>query len=142
MNADAATDHRGLRVLDLDECLARLRAAVVGRLAFIHDGDPIVLPVTIGVDGTSVVFRTSWGSKLQAAGDSGPVALEVDDIDPAAGTGWSVLVKGAASVEYDGELAHRWDRLGVPRWLDTGGETFWVRLTAEEISGRELVAPS
>lgn len=138
--SDTTVDHRGLRVLDLEECLERLRGAAMGRLAFVHDGEPVVLPVTIGLDGTTVVFRTSWGSKLQVAGDTGPVALEVDEVDPSRGWGWSVVVKGTAALEYDPALTARWDALGVPLWVDTGGDTFWVRVTAEEISGREIVA--
>lgn len=140
MPADIATDHRGLRVLDLDECLERLRGHCLARVAFIHDGEPVVLPVAYGLDGATLVFRTSWGSKLQVAGDTGPVAVEVDDIDVTAGAGWSVLVKGTAALEYDDELTTRWEQLGVPYWLDTDVDLFWVRVSAEEISGRELVA--
>lgn len=140
MITDTTIDHRGLRVLDLEECLVRLRGAVVGRIAFVHEGEPVVLPITIGLDGTSVVFRTSWGSKLQMAGDTGAVAVEVDEIDVERGAGWSVLVKGTAALEYDATLTARWERLGVPMWLDPTAETFWVRVSAEEISGRELVA--
>jgi nitroimidazol reductase NimA-like FMN-containing flavoprotein (pyridoxamine 5'-phosphate oxidase superfamily) len=146
METDVAKDRRGLRVLGLDDCLDRLRTAVVARLAFIHDGEPVVLPVTFGLDGTTVLFRTSWGSKLQAAGDNNAVAVEVDEIDQEKGRGWSVLVKGTAAIEYDTERAERWDReLDIPYWLPDGPgsvDTFWVRVTAEEISGRELVAPS
>lgn len=140
MTTDVSTDHRGMRVLDLDECLEKLGSAVFGRLAFSHDGGLDVLPVTFGMDGTAVVFRTSWGSKLQAAGDRRLVALEVDDIDPALGIGWSVVVKGTATIEYDNAVTGPWTRLGVPYWLADGAETFWVRIVSEEISGRELVA--
>lgn len=139
MQAERSLDHRGLRVLTLEECLDRLRSGVVARLAFIHDGEPVVLPVTYGLDGTSVVFRTSWGSKLQVAGDTGAVAIEVDDIDTRTGTGWSVVVKGTAAVEYDRERSARWDLLHVPYWLGSEEDVFWVRVTAMEISGRELV---
>ena len=128
-----------MRVLDLDECLERLRSASLGRLAFIHDGDLVVLPVTFGVDGTSVVFRTTWGSKLQAAGDATPVAFEVDSYDLDAGLGWSVVVKGSATTEYDPGLTGPWSRLGVPYLLPDRGDTFWVRVLGEEISGREIL---
>ena len=139
MTSGLSTDHRGMRVLDLDECLERLRSTSLGRLAFSHDGDLVVLPVTFGMSGTSVVFRTSWGSKLQAAGDAQPVAFEVDDFDLEAGTGWSVVVKGSASTEYDTVLTGPWSRLGVPYLLPDTGDTFWVRVVGEEISGREIL---
>lgn len=141
MTPSGAFDHRGLRVLALQECLDRLHGAVVARLAFVHDGELSVLPVTFGVDGTTLVFRTSWGSKLHIAGDNGAVALEVDDFDPASGSGWSVLVKGTASIEYDADATKRWDQLGVPAWLAAEVETFWVRVTPDDISGRELMGP-
>lgn len=128
-----------MRVLALDECLERLRTATLGRLAFTHDGDIVVLPVTFGMDGTSVVFRTTWGSKLQAAGDRQPVAFEVDDFDLERGSGWSVVVKGSATTEYDTALTGPWTRLGVPYLLPDTGDTFWVRVVSEEISGREIL---
>jgi nitroimidazol reductase NimA-like FMN-containing flavoprotein (pyridoxamine 5'-phosphate oxidase superfamily) len=133
------TDRRGLRVMGLDECLERLGSAVIGRVAFVHDGEPVVLPVTFGLDGATVVFRTSWGAKLQAAGQVGPVVLEADEVDRDEGTGWSVVVKGTAAVEYEAGPTERWEQLGVPYWLDPADETFWVRITAEEVSGRELL---
>lgn len=139
MTADVSTDHRDLRVLSLDECLERLDRTVVGRVAFLDHGEPVVLPVVFGRDGTALVFRTSWGSKLRAAGDEGSVAIEVDEIDEATGHGWSVLVKGTASVVYDNELTERWDGLGLPFWLPGGQDLFWVRVTTEEISGREII---
>lgn len=128
-----------MRVLDLEECLERLRSTSLGRLAFTHDGDPVVLPVTFGMDGTTVVFRTTWGSKLQVAGDATPVAFEIDDFDLEAGSGWSVVVKGTASTEYDPALTGPWGRLGVPSLLPDLGDSFWVRVVSEEISGREIL---
>lgn len=38
------TDHRGLRILGLDECLQRVAAAPMGRIAFGHDGELVVRP--------------------------------------------------------------------------------------------------
>lgn len=146
MDADVVRDRRGLRVLGFDECLDRLRSATLARLAFVHDGEPVILPVNVGLDGATLLFRTSWGSKLQAAGDNTVVAVEVDEVDRAAGVGWSVVVKGTASIEYDPELAEQWDRdLDVPYWFAEGPgspDTFWVRVMAEEVSGREIVAPT
>ena len=69
----AATDRRGLKVLGFDECLQRLRDAVVGRVGFLRDGEIAVLPVNHVVDGMDIAFRTSWGSKLQIAADAGLV---------------------------------------------------------------------
>ena len=49
-------DHSGLGVLSREECLRRLRAARVGRVALIDQGEPVILPVNHAVDGAAVVF--------------------------------------------------------------------------------------
>jgi CBS domain-containing protein len=138
VRVEGPTDHRGLRVLSLERCVERLRQAPVGRLAFIHDGDPVVLPVNHGLDELDVVFRTTWGSKLQLAQSSGPVAFEVDGVDENRETGWSVLVKGTASIVYESSDLERLERLGVGAWAGVGDDAFWVRIRAQEITGREV----
>jgi CBS domain-containing protein len=132
-------DHRGLRVLGLDECLDRLRQASIGRLAFIRDGGPVILPVNHGLDEVGVVFRTTWGSKLLMAEQQGPVAFEVDGVDEDHETGWSVLVTGSASIVYDSDDASRLDQLGLRSWAGPDEDALWVRILAEDISGREIM---
>ena len=44
----------------------------------------------------AIVFRTTTGSKLEAAGRRAAVAFEIDGWDDETQTGWSVLVKGTA----------------------------------------------
>jgi CBS domain-containing protein len=132
-------DHRGLRVLGLDECLDLLRQAPMGRVALVHNGEPIVIPVNYGVDNMSVVFRTTWGSKLVAAQQQSLVAFEVDHADEARRGGWSVLVTGRASIVSDAEDVDRLERLGVPAWIEVDEDTLWVRITPNEISGRAIV---
>jgi hypothetical protein len=135
-------DHRGLRVLGFEECLERLRAAPVGRLAFVHTGEPVVFPVNHAVDGVDVVFRTSWGSKLQVAEDSGVVAYEVDGYDSRSESGWSVVVKGRAQLVYESADTDRYDQLGLRSWADPEGRGFWVRIRPVEITGREVIPPA
>jgi CBS domain-containing protein len=135
---DRPVDHRGLAVLSLDACLERLRSTPVGRFAFVVRGAPVVLPVNHGVDGTSVVFRTTWGSKLQIAQATERVAFEADRFDAATGSGWSVLVQGTAEAVYEDADIERYARLGVRSWAGDEGDMVWVRLRPDEISGREL----
>jgi CBS domain-containing protein len=131
-------DHRGLVVLTLEDCLARLRSAPVGRLAFVQDGAPVVLPVNHAVDGTTVVFRTTWGSKLEVARSAGPAAFEVDGFDPMTRTGWSVLVRGTVSAVYDWHDIERYEALVPPAWVGIDLDPMWVALRADEITGREI----
>jgi CBS domain-containing protein len=137
----AATDRRGLVVLGLDECLRRLATTPVGRVAFVVAGAPIVLPVNHGLDGTSIVFRTTWGSKLQVAQGGGAVAFEVDGFEHTTRTGWSVLVRGKASPVYESYDVQRYDALGVRPWagIEPEDDAVWIRIRAEEITGREIL---
>jgi nitroimidazol reductase NimA-like FMN-containing flavoprotein (pyridoxamine 5'-phosphate oxidase superfamily) len=135
------TDHRGLRVLGFEECLERLRTAPVGRLALVHTGEPVVFPVNHAIDGVDVVFRTSWGSKLELAETSGVVAYEVDGYDSLSESGWSVVVKGTAQLVYEDADTDRYDLLGLRSWADPEGRGFWVRIRPVEITGREVIPP-
>jgi uncharacterized protein len=132
-------DRRGLRVLGMETCLARLRAVRVGRVAFPDDGAVVVLPVNHLVDGDSVVFRTTWGSKLHRAADGGSMSYEVDDHDVDTRSGWSVLVTGRAEI-LRGAEADRVDADAPPSWTPFT-DVSWVRIRAEEVSGRELTPP-
>ena len=135
------TDHRGLRVLGLEECLERLLTTPVGRLAFMNEGEPVVFPVNHAVDGVDVVFRTSWGSKLLVAETSGTVAYEVDGYDSPSESGWSVVVKGTAQLVYENVDTDRYNQLGLRSWPDREGLGFWVRIRPVEITGREVIPP-
>lgn len=136
--AESGTDRLGLRVLDLDECVERLTRTPVGRIAFVSSGDLVVFPVNHAVDGMSVVFRTRFGSKMEVATSAGHVAFEVDGYDPAAETGWSVVLKGRAELVYDEADTRRYDDLGLRSWADPEGRGQWVRIRPDEVSGREL----
>jgi nitroimidazol reductase NimA-like FMN-containing flavoprotein (pyridoxamine 5'-phosphate oxidase superfamily) len=136
---DGPTDRRGLRVLDLEECLSRTAHHEVGRVAFASDGDMTILPVTYLLDGAGVSFLTTWGSKLQVAADGGRMAFEVDETDPATRTGWSVLFQGSASIVEDPARISRLDARLPGLWVPAGTRTFWVHLRPDSVSGREIV---
>ena len=138
---DGPRDHRGLRVLTLDECARYLRATLVGRIAFLHEGEPVIFPVNYAVDGLDVVFRSTWGSKLEHAQHAGIVAFEVDGSDDEARLGWSVLVSGVAEVVYDEQESERLDRLALRGWAPASEPTFWVRIRAEQVTGRAIDPP-
>jgi hypothetical protein len=140
-SAKQPTDHRGLRVLELEECLIRLRTTPVGRLAFMSEGEPVIFPVHHAVDGVDVVFQTSWGSKLQVAEASGIVAYEVDGYDTPSESGWSVVVKGTAQLVDDSVDTDRYEQFGLRSWATLEGGPFWVRIRPIEITGREIIPP-
>jgi uncharacterized protein len=138
MSDETATDRHGLEVIGLEECLTLLASRPYGRLAYLDAGSPSIVPVNHLVDGSSIVIRSLDGGKLGAAIFERPVAFELDDIDFTTRTGWSVLVRGRA------EVVDEADTEGYAKWLDSwavreGSRTTWVRIVADEVSGRRLV---
>ena len=74
----------------------RLQRARVGRLGYVDDDGPAVVPINIAVDAQQrIVFRTAADGQL-ARLDHRQVAIEVDGIDAGRRTGWSILVRGIA----------------------------------------------
>lgn len=128
-------DHAGLEVIPYDECLRLLARSPVGRFAFAAYGEVVVLPVNHALDGDDVVFRTSYGLKLDAAEDGSHVAFEVDHFDADFRRGWSVLVSGVAERVYDDAEIDRLERLGVRPWVDAPRDA-WVRIRPLSITGR------
>lgn len=132
------TDHTGMRVLTLQDCLARLGSAPVGRVAFALDGEIAVLPVNHTLDGLDICFRTAGGSKIQAAIDGDRVSFQVDGFDPARRWGWSVLVHGRASLVEDEQEAARLVSISRPPWVAMDPEsTRWIRISTRDVTGRE-----
>ncbi len=80
-----------IELLSADECRELLETRDVGRLAVIVGGYPEVFPVNYVV--VRVVIRTDAGVKLRHARFE-RVCFQVDELNPARRTGWSVLVKG------------------------------------------------
>lgn len=137
-----ATDHTGLRILGLDDCLRRLAETPVGRIAFPLDGELAILPVAHTMDAVDVCFRTTGDSKLQTAIDHDRVAYEVDGFDAGSRTGWSVLVQGTAVIEDDDDCIRRLDRNARLPWVvDPTRASTWVRVRSQSITGRELGDP-
>jgi uncharacterized protein len=133
-------DDEGTRLEELarEECLHLLRdQSYVGRLGFVADDRPLVLPVNYMVDGDSVVFSTMVGTKLSALSSGTRVAFEIDEHHALYHAGWSVLVQGTAREVTDpGELARL--RRGPLRSWARGAREHWVRISIDEISGRRL----
>jgi nitroimidazol reductase NimA-like FMN-containing flavoprotein (pyridoxamine 5'-phosphate oxidase superfamily) len=139
MSDEPTTDRHGLEVIGLEECLTLIASRPFGRLAYLDAGAPSIVPVNHLVDGSSVVIRSLDGGKLGAAIFERPVAFELDDLDLTTRTGWSVLVRGRAEIVEGPETE------GYEKWLDSwavrdGARTTWVRIVADEVSGRRLSA--
>lgn len=121
-----------------DECLQLLSQRSVGRLAVVRKGRPLVFPVNYAFDGEVVVFRTDPGQKLSGS-PLRKIAFQIDDVDEATGTGWSVLLQG-----YGYEITNAVDqrseaRLKLPVTPMVPGERrHWIEIIPETITGRRI----
>jgi nitroimidazol reductase NimA-like FMN-containing flavoprotein (pyridoxamine 5'-phosphate oxidase superfamily) len=130
-------DRNGLEVLSRDECLRLLGGCTFGRVGVTMGALPAVLPINYRLIGDRIVFRTSGGTKLDAAIRGAVVAFEVDDLEPLAHSGWSVMVTGIAQeVTEPGDLQIV-EAAGVPRWAPAPAEHV-VQISTEMISGRRI----
>src|SRR5688572_4841399 len=87
--------HSSFEVLTHEECVDLLGCEEIGRIAWVSNGRPTLVPVNYAWDGEAVVIRSDAGLKLAEILDN-EVAFEIDRIDRARKQGWSVVVQGAA----------------------------------------------
>ena len=126
-----------LTELGQDECLRLLAGSLIGRVVFTEAALPAAHPVTYLLDGDEVVFRTANGGKLAAATLHHVVAFQVDHVDPATRTGWSVLGVGEAyEVTDPRRLADLADRMPAPWAPIRSGHT--VAIPLQRLTGRVL----
>ena len=129
------------RITD-EECLAHLRTEVVGRIAVIVEGLPVVLPVnyrTVGGDDDPwLVVRTRPGNVIDRA--SRHVAFEIDGIDQTHRWGWSVLVRGSLQ-HLTAEQGALQVLLDTDPWLIEQRDS-WLAVQPTAITGRRLHSPS
>jgi nitroimidazol reductase NimA-like FMN-containing flavoprotein (pyridoxamine 5'-phosphate oxidase superfamily) len=138
-----ATGAPALADLSRDECLRLLGAGQIGRLVVLTGlgNTPVIRPVNYVFDeaSQSVVFRCTEGTKLVTLLRASRAWFEVDEIDPANRTGWSVLIAGVTEPVTDRREIHRLERLGLESWI-AGPESRWVRIRARVVSGRRVAA--
>ena len=126
--------------IPVGECYRLLRTQQVGRLGVNAEHYPLIFPVNYGMDGETIVIRTSPGTKLSAAQHAN-VTFEVDEIDQFARSGWSVLVRGLAEEVTEAhrpELVQRTHDVGVQPWAP-GEHGHWLRLIPHHVTGRRVV---
>lgn len=133
------TDRQGLEIIDYFTCMLLVGHAPVGRVAFMHAGEPLVLPVNHLREGRTVAFRTASGATLDAAIDRRTAAFEVDEYDDVHRTGWSVVMRGRMDLVEDAEEVARLEARELHPWADAVDRPHWVRIRPTEVSGRRIV---
>jgi nitroimidazol reductase NimA-like FMN-containing flavoprotein (pyridoxamine 5'-phosphate oxidase superfamily) len=129
--------------LSEEESLRLAGGSEVGRIGFTGRYGPMILPVNFKLVDGAVVFRTEADSALVEDLRTGipdaeyRVAFEVDEIDGADRTGWSVMIQGAAHyLEEPGERAGA-EAAGIEPWIGGDKETY-IRIRPAFVSGRRI----
>ena len=133
---------RVIEELSEQQCLDLIAGGGIGRIAYTSRFGPAVLPVNYALRDGAVVFRTAEHGPLDEdlrtgiTGADYKVAFQIDDIDPTAKLGWSVLIQGPAHhVTGPEEDAVR--QAGVETWAPGDRELF-VRIIPSRITGRRI----
>ncbi len=130
--------------LSREECLRLLGTAAVGRVVVLTAAEtPVIRPVNFVFDerSQSVVFRCSGGTKLISLLGAARAWFEVDEIDPARRTGWSVIIAGVTEPVTQRHEVARLERLALHSWV-AGSDAHWIRVRARVVSGRRIEAPT
>ncbi len=131
-------DRLGLIVLSDEECWSLVDGTPIGRVAFVSEGEPQILPVNFVLDGHQLAFRSTSGSKFTAAAMRRPVAFEVDGWDVHTRSGWSVLIEGTADLVLDADEEARLEAMGLEPWAVHDRPMEWVKVLPNDISGRRI----
>jgi nitroimidazol reductase NimA-like FMN-containing flavoprotein (pyridoxamine 5'-phosphate oxidase superfamily) len=131
----------GMQHLDRDECLRRLARQQhgVGRLAIIEGARPTIVPVNYAMVEDRIVFRSSPGSKLDAALCGGGAAFEIDEVDDVTGTGWSVVVRGRLEVVTNRRQLMLLAATQLASYVPTE-KKHWIMLHPDTVAGRMIPA--
>ncbi|HVA42363.1 MAG TPA: pyridoxamine 5'-phosphate oxidase family protein [Acidimicrobiales bacterium] len=128
-----------LEELTEEECWALLAGQVVGRLAVVDQGSPVVLPVNYALDSHGISVRTGPGTKLSNA-SLDRVAFEVDQFNSGRQVGWSVLVQGVGIDATDAidPASYRKHTSPPEPWVG-GSKPNRIRIVQPRISGRRIL---
>ncbi len=133
----SAPTARRLETLGPAACLRLLASRYLGRIAYVVDGRPEIIPLNYIVDGDGIVVRLDYGRALDAITASSGVAFEVDHADFAYHTGWSVVAHGTAAEVTDPAEIERLRLLPLRPWAP-GDRANYIRITPTTLTGRRI----
>jgi len=131
---------RRINYVDLtpDECQTLLESRDIGRIGWNAGHGPQIFPVSYACVADLVVFRTSPFGVLSELVRPTQVVFEVDDLDPARHTGWSLIAHGRAqAVASPALLTHLWTVDGAEPWAG-GVRNVFIGITVERLTGRSF----
>ena len=133
------SDGSALEQLSKDECLQLMASVSVGRIIYTRRALPAVELVNFALDHGDIIIRTEGGGKLAAATQHSVVAFEVDRLDAAQQTGWSVTAIGQSQEVTDSGDIARLKAIGLSSWA-AGVRDHFIRISPEILNGRRLLA--
>lgn len=129
----------GPEALSRAEAIVLLGTREVGRLVYTRRALPAVMVVSYAVRDGAVWAWTGSASSLARALRGAVVAFQVDDLDLAARSGWSVLVTGLSETVTDAAQVARARTEGPVPW-SPGFRGTLVRIPLTIVSGRRFGA--
>ena len=121
-----------------DECRLLMASVPVGRVAFVVNGPPLVLPVNFTLMGSEIVIRTAAMAPLaELARANRLVSFEVDEVDEHSRLGWSVLCHGPARISTESGVTDHHAVDLVEPWIG-GDRRAVVVIAPTAISGRRI----
>ena len=123
-----------LTTLDADECRLLLGTRRFGRVGWNSASGVQILPVSYGMVGDTIVFRTMAASPLAELVRPVEVSFQVDDLDDETTTGWSILVHGMSGAPVDQLPAN------MPAPWAPGDRPLVIGIAADHFAGRSIAA--
>ena len=120
------------------ECLEFLSQVSIGRVGASIGALPVILPVHFALFESSVLFRTTPGTKLDTATIGAVIAFQADAYEPTGDAGWSVLLQGVASVVNAEEDQSRAASVPIKPWSSVQSGMHLVSVEATNVSGRRF----
>jgi hypothetical protein len=133
------TDVNGLEVLSRAEAIALLETQEVGRLVYTRRALPAVIPVNYAVRSGGILIWTGSSSSLGQAVRGSVVAFQVDELDRATHSGWSVTVTASAQLVTDEAELEKAHVDGPVPWAP-GIKDHLIRIPLTMVTGRWLGA--
>jgi nitroimidazol reductase NimA-like FMN-containing flavoprotein (pyridoxamine 5'-phosphate oxidase superfamily) len=120
------------------ECNELLAGHHFGRLGVVADGAVSIFPVNYVFSDGRVAIKTDPGTKLSAAA-LGRVGFEIDEVNEASRSGWSVMISGTGydvtdSIDTASEQVRQFP---VDTWVP-GERANWLRIEPTSITGRRI----
>jgi uncharacterized protein len=135
--AGVPIDKSGLEILTEAECFALIQTMPIGRVVYSEWALPVIVAVNFALDGMDIVVRSQRRSRLATQAPGNVVAFEVDDIDVATRSGWSVVMTGRFQLVDRPAEIRRLDAIGLHSWAPSAHDRY-LKLRPEVVTGRRI----